>query len=341
MEVIVQQGTAIAQAPAKIIISGEHAVVYNQTAVACAIKKYTTVQVSANNLNALVLKEQILPFKALRDLYLLAKSNYQLYLSGQISINRIFKNPMHFLPMAIYEILELLNYDYSSGLTVIVNSDIPIGAGFGSSSALLAACINAVSAALHVNLSLSAKYTYTRNIENLQHGKSSGLDLYTCLTGGLLYKSGNLHRKLPMIDGRLYIVNTGQPRSTTGDCVAFVKDNFKDQRLVDEFKSIADFISESLEQHKTAALLPALAANQRLLEYINVVSARVGKFITELETSQTSAKVCGAGTIVGEENGIVLILTLEDDLTRILKIVREYGYQLETVEIDDDGSKIL
>jgi mevalonate kinase len=340
MNVIVEQ-KVVAQAPAKIIISGEHAVVYNKTAIACALRKYTNVQVSFNDLNALVVKEQIFNFKALRDLSLLARNNYQAYLNGQMSIARIFKNPLHFLPVAIYEILEILNYDYSAGLTVIVNSDLPMGSGLGSSSALLAACINALAEILHVNLSLSAKHTYTRNIENLQHGKSSGLDLYTSLTGGILYKSGNVHKKLPLVNKRLYMVNTGQPISTTGDCVNFVKDKFKDVRLVDEFKNITDYIAVALENNKFADLLPAIAANHKLLEYINVVSMRVSKFIAELENPQTSAKICGAGTIAGDENGIVLICTLEDDLTRILKIVHDYGYQLETIEIDDDGSKIL
>jgi mevalonate kinase len=339
--VIQQQGVIVAQAPAKIIISGEHAVVYNHTAVSCAIKKYTSVSVAQNNLNALIVKDQLFTFQALRGLYVNVKKNYQQYLNGKLLAANIFANHTQLLPVAIYEILQALNYDYSAGLTVTVTSSVPMGSGMGSSSALLAACLQAIAKHLEINLSLAATYTYAKNIENLQHGKSSGLDLYTALTGGILYKSGDFHHKLPFVGNNFYFVNTGQPLSSTGDCVSMVKTKLNDLNLLDEFKCITDFIAKALREQNIASLLPAIAANHKLLHNLGVVSNTVTRFINELQNLQTSAKICGAGTVVGQKNGIVLICTLEDNLARILSIVKKYGYHLECVEIDNYGTRII
>jgi len=340
--VVQHQSTIIAQAPAKIIISGEHAVVYNKTAVSCAIQKYTSVAVSANNMNMLIIKDQIFTVKSLQELYLKTKKNYQQYLAGKISITKIFSNHSQLLAVAIYEVLQSLNYDCSKGLTVSVSSTVPMGAGMGSSSALLASALQAIAKYLDVKLSLATIYTYAKNLEDMQHGKSSGLDLYTALTGGVLYKSGDFHHKLPIFQKLpFYFVNTGQPLSSTGDCVSMVKHKLSNLKLLDEFKCITNFIADAIANNKIADLIPAIAANQRLLENLGLVSKTTRKFITELQSHHTSAKICGAGTVVGEKNGIVLICTLEDNLARILAIVKKYGYHLEAVEIDSNGTRIL
>src|SRR5260221_7671008 len=73
---------------------------------------------------------------------------------------------------------------YSSDL---VQSDIPIGCGMGSSSATILSVMHAVSTYLKIQISPETLYQLALEAENMQHGHSSGFDLRVAQLGGCIY----------------------------------------------------------------------------------------------------------------------------------------------------------
>lgn len=103
---------------------------------------------------------------------------------------------------------------------ITVKSDIPVGAGLGSSAAF---CVSVAGALYHFQRQ-SACTTFAgqtiaqmaRNAECFFHGTSSGIDVFTSLNGGYVeVNSGHFTiEKLIKVYYKILIIDTGHPRST-------------------------------------------------------------------------------------------------------------------------------
>ncbi len=81
----------------------------------------------------------------------------------------------------------------------------------------------------------------------------------------------------------------------------------------------------------------SIRANHRLLQKIGVVPTKVANFIADIESSGGAAKICGAGAITGDNAGVVLLLADPG----ITEIAQRYGYELQTLEVDPYGTRIV
>ena len=81
----------------------------------------------------------------------------------------------------------------------------------------------------------------------------------------------------------------------------------------------------------------AIRENHQLLRQINVVPDRVAQFIHEIERCGGAAKVCGSGSVLGDSAGVVLVSSEQ----KMESLAKHYGYQLQTIEVDSDGTKII
>lgn len=107
--------------------------------------------------------------------------------------------------------------------TIVIDSNVPVGAGMGASATL---CVAIAQFFSYIQQLDSPKiYEFARELENLFHGESSGVDIAVALEGkGLLFRR-NGERKLVHLtwEPRLYISYTGK-RGVTSECVKKVKD---------------------------------------------------------------------------------------------------------------------
>ena len=117
--------TSIAKAPGKIILFGEHFVVYENTAILGAINKYATVTSEKTN----------------TDNILVSSSLGQSSIQKDEDVSNIEKKFRPFFYIA-KQVIEKNNFD--KGITIKIESDIPIGAGLGSSSACCVAAAASV-----------------------------------------------------------------------------------------------------------------------------------------------------------------------------------------------------
>jgi mevalonate kinase len=107
------------------------------------------------------------------------------------------------------------------GYRITLTSDIPVRAGLGSSAALSVAIVKLLAAE---GAPITQPFELAMEIENLFHGKSSGIDVACVLSSGpIRYARSSPPQELPLAwKPLLYLFDTGT-RSSTKDCVAKVE----------------------------------------------------------------------------------------------------------------------
>lgn len=344
-----QQLTAIA--PGKLILSGEHAVVYGNPALALAINYYTSVTTKWHSLSTscpqqlLMVSFKFLDLKyaqrhtlqALEKVKVRLQNKYNAFLQGQVSLREVLKRPFELLQYSVSNLLEKLNVELPHGLELKINSEIPIGCGMGSSAAAIVSVLYALIKLFNLNLDPAKFLKLGLEAENLQHGKSSGLDLQLAAFGGSIrYQQGTAYQR-PVPQLPLYFVNTGAADTSTGECVQQVAKVITVGSTLADFAAITNAMDYAMQKQDLSAVKLAITENQRLLQSVGVVPPAVAAFIAEIEASNGAAKVCGAGAIRGDKAGIVLIVGEAD----FAPIAAKYGYQLQAVQADLHGARII
>ena len=163
--------------PAKLMISGEHAVVYNSKAVICAINIFSNIEIKKISSHQIIIKDGKEKHKVNLQDFSLEYENNDLILE---IIRRFFDTTK--LPLC--------------GIKIVIKNSIPIGCGLGSSSALVASIVfglNKMFGSEKKNVNLLQLAT---EIENIFHCKSSGADIQTIVKGGVVYFNNGKIKKI-------------------------------------------------------------------------------------------------------------------------------------------------
>lgn len=333
----------IAVAPGKLILSGEHAVVYQQPALVMAVNRFAraTLETQAQKNVTLYLADLSLTStsttNALRVLKRRLEKNYTLFLREEISIRQVVTKPTDVFNYMVIRILDAFQLDLQLGIRIIVQSDIPIGCGMGSSAATVLSVLRVLAA--HFNLAFVPEkfYAFTIEVERLVHGTPSGVDPFVSLHGGCYkFQNGQTQvRPIPSIP--MYVVNTGIPQATTGECVSFVASHFATSSIWNEFGTVTDEIDQSIRGNDFVNVQKQVRQNHRLLMEIGVVPEQVGRFISEIETLGGAAKISGAGSIRGDHAGIVLIFAEKPPI----KLCQKYRYEVYPVQGESFGARVV
>lgn len=279
-------------APGKVIVSGEHAVVYGKPALVCAIDKRLSITFSSSQETEY--KDAIFPI--------------------------LEKSVIDFLNKK-KELFEKTAYTYS------ITSSIPIGRGLGSSAAYCA-CITAGLLELFTGKQWSkddvAVCSY--QMEKYFHKNSSGVDTTTSVMGGLIYYRkefeflktiSSLTIKIPkkIIDS-LLLIDTGKPTETTGEMVQSVgvlynKDSNKTESILNEIEKTTKRIIVSLMKEDISFFKENIQSNQLLLEKIGIVSDKTKHLLSQLQNIGVG-KITGAGG-KKDASGYVLFYTEKMD----------------------------
>ena len=327
-------------APGKLILSGEHAVVHGNPAIAMAVDRYasTTVGQEESDLvsfNLFDLKyHKSMTLHSLKKLKTRLKEDFSAFKKGEFGIKEVIKRPFELSQYALSSIFEKLTMQQKSGLHLTSHSQIPIGCGMGSSAATILTTLHAIAQYHKLHLSPEKILELALDAENMQHGKSSGLDLQTSLYGGCILLHDEGIKKLPLLQGPLFLINTGKPEATTGECVEACQSHFVDPGLCAAFRECTERLELALRNNDRQDIKEIFQTNQTLLERIGVIPASVKQFIQQLTIEQnTAVKLCGAGTIRGEKAGVLLAIC--DEAPQAL--CQQYGYQWEAIKGEAHG----
>lgn len=289
-------------APGKVILSGEHAVVYGKPALVCAIDRRLAITFS--ECKETKYEDKLLPQ--------LEKSVISFL--GERGMQRLNK-----------------------GYTYLIESDIPIGRGLGSS----AAYCSALSAGL---LELFTGREWSKEdinicayqMEKYFHKNSSGVDTSTSIMGGLIYYRkefeflktiSSLPIKLPSkFMNSLVLIDTGKPTESTGEMVekvgvAFNKSGAKMEALMNEIEKTTKRLIISIMKEDTGYFRENIQKNEALLEKIGVVSISTKQLLTQLKSLGTG-KVTGAG---GSKDASGYIFFYVEDMKNLLDILKKTG----------------
>lgn len=296
-------------APGKIILSGEHAVVYGAPALALAVDRHMRIHYRPDRLPRLSWRTREhtheLGLDKLANLRRRLDSHFERYLRGELPITRILKKPAELAFYAIDMARVLSGLDVHPRGSLSIDSEIPIGAGMGSSAALIAALLKLFG---HFD-SLDALIRQVRYCERLQHGRGSMIDAAAVCSGGLVKLQNEQVSQLPLAEAGLgegwFWVFTGTPASSTGACVDEVRRHFGQSSIWSEFIDQTEAMAEALLAGITP--LEPIRANHRLLSRIGVVPAPLQRFAEQVEQRGGAAKVCGAGAVSGDQGGLMLV----------------------------------
>lgn len=331
----------IVKAPGKLILSGEHAVVYGQPALAMAVNRYVTATATRESAPQVLFDlsdlshHSLLSYDALRMVKEKIKQKYLRFIRGDYSIREVLQKPFELAQFAMGVLAESLNVTVPQGVKIKVQSDLPMGCGMGSSAATIVSVMQAISSCMQLKIPPEKLYQLALEAENMQHGYSSGLDLRVAMEGGCIYMQENELQTREVPDFPMYLINTGRPITTTGQCVEKVAPLFKSGQLKTEFADVTHSMDSALRNKNVRSMQDAIQANHELLVRIGVVPQKVQNFISEVKANSGAAKICGSGAVAGDGAGAVLVLV--EDQNIITSLTSHYGYKVIPIAGESRG----
>jgi len=223
----------------------------------------------------------------------------------------------------------------ADGLRVEVRSELPAGAGLGSSAALSVAVLRAMAAAAGRRLSLADELALGRRLEAIFHGNPSGIDPAAAVLGGCFrFTRGEPPMVTPLRVPRplpLVVAYTGRGRST-GAVVAGLRERWEGdapayERLFDEVAGLVAEAAVAVESGDVVGLGRAFDENQRLLEALGVSAPEV----EALARTARRAGALGAKLTGGGAGGAVLALA--PDAARVAAALRARDVESMVVEV--------
>lgn len=271
-------------APAKIILFGEHAVVYGRPAIAIP---FWAVKASCNIFARPDLEEPQIEFVSLD----------QAHLSPELQHN--LADLMNYVVAIVLEYAHTRNFPASQ---IRVGSTIPLGSGLGSSAAIAVAMIRACTEFLGLVLDQSEvnKLAYLSEIHT--HGHPSGLD-NTVITQGkpVYYVKDQIIQPIMLKGSRTFVVaDTGIPGSTS-DQVSRVNRMWKSTKSVveeifDSIGSIAEKAKAILSNDSDASIGELMTKNHELLQKLGVSSPQLDQLVNSaINAGANGAKMTGGG----------------------------------------------
>jgi mevalonate kinase len=315
-------------APGKLILSGEHAVVYGCPALVMAVNRHAvadvaplpeaTISLSAPD----ILGTDTRPLHALPSLRDTLDARHQSFIEGHLGIQSVVPDSRDLI---FYTAAHLHHINpLSTGFSIRLTTDLPVGCGMGSSAAIIAATASALAQANGHPLHSDQLFHITQHVERLQHGRPSGVDAYIVTHGGFARFQNGQATPLDIQPAPFQLALTGVPASATGECVDHVRRTHGgDSALWTAFTETTEAFAAALVATSPQAINTAIRRNHALLCRIGVVPTPVQDFIAAIEQAGGSAKICGAGAVRGPAAGIVLIQASQD----MAALCRQHGYR--------------
>ncbi len=273
-----------ASAPGKIILFGEHAVVYHQPAIAVPVMQ---------------LKAKAIVSPAI------GKPNSSVHIDApDIDLNSTLKGlPLdHAIIQAVDLTIKKLNISNYPAFNLRLTSTIPLASGLGSGAAVSVAIIRAVSKFLGKSLSDDLVNKIAFEVEKIHHGTPSGIDNTVVTYGKAVYfikdQSIDLFEiKKPFT---IVIADTGI-KSSTAVSVGMVRENWQSNSAKFEgyFKACGQISIQArnlIEDGKNQQLGSLMKENHNYLKKMGISSPELNILVkVAVEAGAFGAKLSGGG----------------------------------------------
>ena len=296
-----------ASAPGKIILFGEHAVVYNRPALAVPVTQvHADVEVTS------------LPHQA--GIWIDAPD-----ISLHASLAALTSD--HPLRNAIESVLQALNIPAPPPVNIRITATIPVASGLGSGAAVSVALIRALSTHLGTSLSNEQVNQFCYEIEKIHHGTPSGIDntVITYARPVFFIKDQPIETFQVGSPFSLVIADTGISAPTRESVGAVRKlweaNPGKWDQVFDQVENIVRQARKAIECGSWQELGPLMDANHALLQEMTVSSAELDQLVLAAKTGgATGAKLSGGG-----RGGNMIALVQPENAARVVSALRAAG----------------
>ncbi|WP_291766866.1 mevalonate kinase [Caldivirga sp. UBA161] len=320
-----------ATAPGVVKLFGEHAVVYGKPAIAMAINKGIKVTVEESRGNSLVIFAKDLEVKGVA-----------IRVTGD-SIEGSVINDGQLSKLASYALtaLRIISGKYGGdlrGIRVIIESQLPIGAGLATSAAVSVATAAAYARLINVKLSKEDIAKVGHSVELTVQGAASPMDTAVSSIGGVMYiKPGVEFKRLSTSFKIPLVVGYVERELTTGELVKRVKalyDKYPKviEDIMNSIGAITDEAVTALSKGDYVTLGELMNINQGLLEALGVSNHRLSSIIyMARKAGALGAKLSGGG---GGGAMIALAPGVEDKVAVAVKLA---GGEVILIDVDHEG----
>ena len=297
-----------ASAPGKVILFGEHAVVYGRPAIAA-------------------------PVSQIRATAIIKSSKETILIAPDLGVKRpLFQSPTDDpLTAAIHHFQHAAKLPTLPPFTLTVSSQIPIASGLGSGAAISAAIIRAMAEFCDVaELATDAWVCdLTYEVEKLHHGTPSGIDnTVVAYEKPVYFVKGEPNQietfvvKRPL---RILIADSGVS-SKTIEVVSDVRRRWVEKtavfdQLFDECATIADAARAAIATGNLPEIGRLMNENHRILQKMTVSAPILDKLVAAATgAGAMGAKLSGAG-----RGGNIIALVAEESETAVCQALLANG----------------
>jgi mevalonate kinase len=357
----------IASVPGKLILLGEHAAVYGRPALVAAVGLRLRAAVTdpadsadrgvrirvADTLDATLPWTEILAHAET------ARAAWERYAAapGPETFAALV-NPagpareaglLHLLKIALGEAAAV---SATVPVELTIDSEIPIGSGFGSSAAAAVGVVLAYLAHRGVTPDAALLHRVSLEVERRQHGSPSGVDNATVIQGGILEARREeagvsfepVAVRSPLL-GSVRIFGTGPPAEGTGTVVAAVRalrdrEPERVEAALDRLAELTGRLRRELESEieRPDEALAVFREAEAGLEELGVVPEPVRELVRKIEAEGGAAKISGAGSLAGPAAGNLIVYHPEPE--RIAEWPFLAGLDRYDVELGVPGARI-
>ncbi len=300
-----------AYAPGKVILFGEHAVVYGRPAIAVPVTQVRACAIVEDRPGS-------------QGLVIQAKN---LGLQHRLGMPLHEDHPAYPLEATARHTLEWLKVEHVPSLALTVSSTVPMARGLGSGAAVATAIVRALSQHLGHTLTPQHISDLVYQTEIIHHGTPSGIDnTVVAFEQPVYFVRGQTIQILDV--GKpfwLVIADTGVASPTkvaVGDVRrSWQQDCEKYEALFDRIGAIALQAKQALAYGDVKPMGMLMDENQQLLEAIDVSSPELQQLIQAArQAGAMGAKLCGAG-----RGGNMIALATPETAQAIATALREAG----------------
>lgn len=291
----------IVSVPGKLMIMGEHAVVYGYPCIVSAVNKYLTVKINSS------------------------KEKKDIIITPGFSDNRFVK-----------EALISFRDKFSLKESIVLKTRSELGNfGLGSSAAVTVAILKALAEFFSLPLSRKELFNFAYKIVQKVQGIGSGFDVAAAIYGGTIYfsKKGEVIESLP-ISGMNLVVGYSGVKAETVSLVNLVRQKKEDypKKTEEIFRNIAELV----EKAKMAILTKdwtrlgmLMNFNQDYLEDLGVSVEKLNNMIlVARKAGAYGAKLSGAGG-----GDCIIAVVSEDKRKQVEQAIEIVGGKIIDVKV--------
>lgn len=325
----------VASAPGKVTLFGEHAVVYGHPALVVAIEKRVYAVAEARSDEIIKISARDLRVPGIIISYIgnevVLETDYGMVLPAIAYINKAIE-------------LTAKALGIKRGVNIEIKSEMPVGAGLGTSAAVAVSTIASYAAVNGYSLSIEEIARLGWEVEKEVQGIASPMDTSITSFGGYLkikYGRGSVDRIPLKIDRELpLIIGYVEREAKTKDMVAMVREKMqKYPEIFENLMTMIGYVTERAEASLRSGDLKELGflmnLNHSLLDALGVSTRRLNELVhVARDSGAYGAKLTGAGG-----GGCVIALVPEKEEV-VETVMRLHGSMVLRTKLGAEGVRI-